>query len=156
RSVHLAQGYAGTVTMSAPHLFETLEMTSPGAAVAQPWGPDGMGITVTGSFVWTGGALNSDTNPSTLRVAGGSAVVTPGGDVLGTNDTIRFDKSLDGLTASAGVFSAGTVEFGSGTGVVVSDGCAVTVDTDGGGVTLLGVEEALNAVTVEAGGGLTA
>src|SRR5207253_4126931 len=39
RSVHLAQDYAGTVTMSAPHVFETLEMTSPGAAVAQPWEP---------------------------------------------------------------------------------------------------------------------
>lgn len=78
--LRLIDGYSGTVTLSSFLTVEDFEMRS--GALGQPM--SNSPLTVTNSFVWTGGTLNNTTNTSTVKIVGvDNAEMGAGGKYFG-------------------------------------------------------------------------
>jgi hypothetical protein len=101
-SIHLVNGYAGTVTFNSTLLVGTFEQTSG----ALTWMLSGEDLNVSTSFTWTGGILNASTNANTVHLTGATALIAPaGGGTVTTGNTLSFENG------ATGTFNPGTVNF---------------------------------------------
>jgi hypothetical protein len=149
----IAASYTGTVSLGAALTVGTFDLA--GGAIAQPTSTTD--LTVTMSFTWTGGTLNSAATNATLHLAGATATINPGaGNTITTGDTISLE-SLNGV-GSAAEFDPGILIFNGGSGLTIDNLCFVDVKpqqnatvTFSAGLTTFGNK----AVTIKEGGTLT-
>lgn len=119
---------AATVSGGVVTLNSTLtingDLNLTGGVVDQP--TSGSDITVTNSFTWTGGILNSTSNEATFYLAGATATINPGeGDTLTTGDAFNL---VAGTNASVGV---GTINFSNGSPITI-DGSSMLISAEPG------------------------
>jgi hypothetical protein len=121
-SVHIQTGYTGTVSLGAALSLGTFELAS--GAISQP--TLGTDLTVTSSFNWTGGTLNSDPiNAATLNLNGAAATVTPQStDAIVTGDTFN---TLNGASLT---INPGTIQFNNGTGITLGENTSMFVNAN--------------------------
>jgi hypothetical protein len=122
-SLHLVDGYTGTVTVGTPRSsmdlwLNTLELTS--GSIAQPYAEQSA-ITVLGSFIWTGGTLNSSASLANLNISGSTttATINPNGGTVNLGDNISL---LNGAVAT---INAGTISM-------TNDGEEIDIETGSG------------------------
>lgn len=127
--VWVLSSYTGTVTFGGSLSAGTFDLE--GGAVSQP--TTSTDLTVTSTFTWTGGTLNSSANLANVNISGGTATLAPvgGGSVsLGSNLVL-----VNGATAT---LSAGTIDItNDGEEIDVGANCGVNVDPGSGLTTTL-------------------
>lgn len=129
-SVVINGSYSNTVTLSGGFSTATLTLDSSGAAISQP--VSGTDITVTGSFTWTKGTLNSSSHPATVHLTG-TALINP------TNDG---GMALLGNPGPGTVSSGSLLSFENGAVATITTGTLVftnasTIDVVGSSVVYL-------------------
>jgi hypothetical protein len=120
----------------APIQVGTLNLSAGSAgAIAQP-GQTGAGsdITVTNTFNWTGGTLNSSANLATLHLQDATATITPNGSTLATGDNLSLE---DISTGSNGTVTAGTINLNNAASLYVGPLSTLLTDTTNGNVNFL-------------------
>lgn len=130
-SLSLINGYGGTVSIVAALQVESFTLSAGDTgAISQPSGYPGNDLTVTGSFTWTGGTLNSTPSYATVNIYGGGTITLPG----------------DGLTLTTG----STLNFGNPD---TSGNTLMTTNISGSGTLLLNGQNP-NAINTNAGAGV--
>jgi hypothetical protein len=108
KSIHLVNGYSGTVSLANTLTVQTFEMRSRNIAQI---GADSMyrQITVTNQFDWSGGVLNSSANAGTVTLQGANGTIDPmDGELLANN---QFVMASDETSGSALGIGQGIVDF---------------------------------------------
>lgn len=122
-SLHIVNGYTGTVTLGQNNSVNEFEMTS--GYLAQPTELDSV-LIVRDKFTWTGGVLNStSTHSHVLLIGVEQALIDPPDEgALVTGSTLAFQND-NGLLGSFGTFEPGTVQFNNGADLLVDELCSV-------------------------------
>jgi hypothetical protein len=126
-SLSLINGYAGTVTIVAPVQTGTFTLTAASTgAISQPSNYTGNDLTVTDTFTWTSGILNSSSHEATVRLQGAAGVVSPGvGNAITTGSTIRLEaRNGNGGTLE---FNPGQLTFNNDAGLIIDQFCRADV-----------------------------
>jgi hypothetical protein len=90
-SLNLIDGYSGTVTVVAPIQVGTLNLAAGSAgAIAQVNQGAGSDITVTNTFHWTGGTLNSSGTTANVNVYGGGDITPVNSGTVTLGDTLNL------------------------------------------------------------------
>lgn len=126
-SVSLNGAYRSTITLIGGFTTTSLTLDAAGAAISQPSASGGYSntdITVTSSFNWTNGTLNSSAHLSNLILDGATALIAPRAimdlwnpmnppipGTLTTGDNITF------VNAAIGTVKDGEIDFGNGAGI---------------------------------------
>jgi hypothetical protein len=136
KSMHLVNTFAGTVQMGSISAETYVQRAG---NISQS---SGTTLTVTGSFDWTGGVLNSAANGATVALRGTTATITPGtGATLQTGSLLSFENSVRGTASS------GTIQFNSTQTISVKG----TSRLDVIGILLRSAGPNPNAITLPAG-----
>ncbi len=122
QSLTILSNYTGTVTFGGA--ITTGAYSQGGGAISQP--SSGTDLTVTSTFNWSGGTLNSSTNQAIVHLRGATGTISPGaGNVITTGSTLSFENN--GTVGSTVTFNPGEVDFAGGTGIDVNDLCSVNM-----------------------------
>ncbi len=117
-SVSLNGAYSSTITLIGGFTTASLTLDAAGAAISQPSASGGYSntdITVTSSFNWTNGTLNSSTHLSTLFLVGATATIAP----RETRDLWNpMSPPIPGKVTTGDTISLG--ENGNGTGTTLT------------------------------------
>lgn len=155
QSVHLVNGYSGSVTFSGGLTVADLELRS--GNLSQPATSQTTTDLVYESFTWTGGVLNDTTNSADLEIyPGATATIDPGeGNTLITGMFLTFEIDQDdtGIPGAQGTFNSGTVQFNNNAGVIIGGAFAslnMATVTMNPGVTFQ--TAGLGIISVNAGG----
>lgn len=109
-SIHLVNGYTGTVSIYNTGTFAEIELTK---GTIQLTGSD---ISVSSKLTWTGGniTISSGSVSRTVHIlSGATATCTPGaGNTVSTGATLSFEST--GGTGSQGTFNPGNYTFTNG------------------------------------------
>lgn len=124
--VHIGATYSGTVTMGEALTFGEFDLAN--GAISQS--ASAYDLTVTGTFNWTGGVLNSSTTAATFTLSGATATVSPG-----ANNTITTGSTLNlvaretgtGLVGTNATFTSGEVLFANGLGLIIDSLCTANM-----------------------------
>jgi hypothetical protein len=122
KSVTITGGYSGVVRFQNNVLLESFSMST-GAAIAQENVNDlDRFLTVTNTFDWSAGVLNSDADAGTIRLLGATRIIT-GGD----EDPISFGSKFQldaNATTSVLQFAGGWLNpLNDASGFVINDDC---------------------------------
>ena len=120
-SVHLIDGYAGTVFTSG---FRTATLDLESGAISQT--AENADLTVSQLFNWTGGVLNSSAITSTINIQGNGTIAPPNAGTLITGSTLNFIAA--GGQPKTTTIQSGTVQFNNVASLVVWAGSIVKYD----------------------------
>jgi hypothetical protein len=136
-SVHLVNGYPGTVYFDGDMDIATLEVDS--GAIAPYSGFSHHDIWVEEEVIWTGGTLNNTAHAGTLHILGGAtANVSPGAsNTVTTGYTLSFEGDAGTQTGSTGTFYPGTVVWKNDAHWFVSAESEVVFDLSNGNLDFL-------------------
>lgn len=99
-AVYIESTYTGTVTIAEALTFGTFQLA--GGAISQPDAT--FSLTVTGSFTWTGGTLNSSAALANFVLSGATAIIAPVG-----GESVSLGSSIDFSNGSITTLQAGTL-----------------------------------------------
>lgn len=91
-SLRLISGYSGTVTIIAPLQTGTFVLSAAptGSIAQQPTGSISSDLTVTDTFTWTSGTLNSSANDATVNINGGGSIAPTNAGTVTLGSTLIF------------------------------------------------------------------
>jgi hypothetical protein len=146
--VHIEASYTGTVTMGEALTVGAFDLAN--GAISQS--ASAYDLTVTGTFNWTGGTLNSMPSAAVVYLNGGGAITLPGGNnTLTTGSTLSFGSSGgEKLTTISG--GGNLLLNGTGDGIFVNADAKVNkVLQVGSDNAVKGVDNQLRTLTVATG-----
>jgi hypothetical protein len=120
--LHVLDGHTGTITLTVPVSFETLEMRSEEAVIDQPLGEESA-LTVTARFDWTGGTINESETASTVTLSGSVALIAPQ-----DAGVVRLGSNLNFVSNALATLRAGTVAALNGGLVICVQNAGLAID----------------------------
>lgn len=112
--VHILNNYSGTLTIPFNISFGAYEQTS-----GNTYTP-GTDVTVTSTFSWTGGNVNTSSTAGEYRIQGVPlGTVNPNGGTVSSGSTMRIEPNPTSLIGSVVTFLAGTIDWLGGEGIIV-------------------------------------
>lgn len=146
--VHIGATYTGTVTTGEALTFGVFDLAN--GAISQS--ASAYDLSVTGTFNWTGGTLNSTPSAAAVYLNGGGTITLPGGtNTLTTGSTLSFGSSSgEKLTTISG--GGDLLLNGTGDGIFVNADAKVnTVVQVGSPNAVKGVNNATKVLTLSGG-----
>ncbi|MEO2088947.1 MAG: hypothetical protein ABGY75_05545, partial [Gemmataceae bacterium] len=112
--IRILDDYAGTLTI--PFDIGFGEYTQSSGNTYTP----GTDVTVTSTFSWTGGNLNTSSTAGEYRIQGVPlGTVNPNGGTVSSGSTMRIEPNPTSLIGSVVTFLAGTIDWLGGEGIIV-------------------------------------
>jgi hypothetical protein len=127
--VYIGSSYTGTVTTGEALTFGAFELAN--GAISQSAAAHD--LTVTGTFDWTGGTLNSSTTAATFTLSGATATISPGANnTISTGSTLNLvaRETGNGLVGTSATFRSGELLFAGGDGIIIDSFCRADVKPD--------------------------
>lgn len=144
--LHVLAGHTGTITLTVPVTFETVEMHAEDAVIDQPEGEDSA-LTITSRFDWTDGTINESESESSVTIDGAVSSIMPyNGGTIYTGSELNFEGG------ASGTIQVGTLSFTNDVSFsLIGAGTALALDTALGNVVLQVPANATRSAYVRAG-----
>jgi hypothetical protein len=120
--VRIEGGYTGTLTI--PFDLKFGGYTQECGNTSTP----GTNVTVTSTFSWTGGNLNTSSTAGEYRIQTPLGVIDPNGNMVGTGSTIAIQKNAASQLGSSLQVKPGTIDLTNVVQIIVDDACRINLN----------------------------